>query len=327
MDDELPERRRPGAPRTWREIRDWFADDQLEPYAGASDRSLRSASILATTLTLVILLIGPPPNTLVLTPLVAIAGLAVPGLARNRWYWLLLTGLVTIGTLSRPWLTLDNHHWLQLYWFFALFLTRFAVDADRALARTARLLVGFAFLFAATWKVISPEFLTGAFFDFTFAIDNRLGEVAASVGLQDPELTSGNRSTVSAGRRPGATPEVTDFIINERLAPWTPVMAWLTVIVEGAVAVSFLAPLKRRWAWMRDASMLVFVVATYPLAPVLGFGRLLLVMSAMQSSLRPRVRAVAYVTAFAALSLLSRRGVALEWLSDLFNVVPDADVS
>lgn len=324
-DDALTPARRT-VPRTLREIRDWFADDPVDPFEDAVDRRLRNASMLSMSLTLVILLIGPPPNTLTLTPLVAIAGLAVPGLARNRWYWLLLTGLVTIGTLSRPWLALDNHHWLQLYWFLALLLTRFAVDADRALARSARLLVGLAFLFAVTWKIIAPEFLSGAFFDYTFAIDRRLGDVAAAVGVQDPELTNSNRATVTAWRRPGTTPEPRDFVVNEQLAPWTPVMAWLTIIVEGAVAVSFLAPLAARLAWIRDVSMLVFVLATYPLAPVLGFGRLLLVMSAMQSTLKPRVRAVVYVGAFAALSLLSQRGVALDWLSDLFDVVTDADV-
>lgn len=309
-----------------REIRDWFADDPLDPFGDATDRNLRHASALSITLTLICLLIGPPPNTLTLTPLVAIAGLAVPGLARNRWYWLLLSGLVVIGSMSRPWLALDNHHWLQMYWFVAVFVTRFAADADRALAKSARLLIGLAFLFAVVWKIIAPDFLSGGFFDYTFAIDDRLGDVAAAVGLQDPDLTAGNRSAVSSWRRPGVTPEARAFNVNDQLAPWTPLMAWLTVLIEASVAASFLAPLSRRRAWLRDASMLTFVIATYPLAPVLGFGRLLLAMSVMQSTLKPRVRAVVYVGTFAGLSLLSRRGVALDWLSDFFNVVDDADL-
>jgi len=296
------------------QVRGFLSGPLAGPHDDAEDVDLRSASFLALTLTLVILLVGRPPGTQVLTPLVAIAGLAIPALARSRWYWLLLAVLFAVGPLMRPWLALDNHHWLQLYWFTAILLTRFATRPDAALRVSARLMVGLAFVFAVGWKLMLPEFRSGAFFDTTVAADPRLGDVASALGVQGTEAAAEHGRVISAWRRPGATPEpgvVELHRVVERLTPW---LAWLTIVVEATVAVTFLAPLRQRLRWLRDASLLLFVLATYPLAPVIGFGRLLLAMSAMQSELRPRVRAMVYVGAFLAVSLLAERDVVLDWM-------------
>ncbi len=299
------------------QVREFLEGAPRGPYDDpmhADDVDLRSASFLALTLTLVMLLIGRPPETHVLTPLVAVVGLAVPGLARSRWYWLLLTGLFAHSPLMRPWLALDNHHWLQLYWFVAILLTRFATRPDAALRVSARFMIGFAFTFAVGWKLLLPEFRSGAFFDTTFAADSRLGDVASAFGVQEPNAATEHGRILRSWRVPGASPEpgvVELHTLIERLTPW---LAWMTIVVEATVAVAFLAPLQARLRWLRDAAMLLFVLATYPLAPVVGFGRLLLVMSAMQSELRPRVRAIVYVTAFVAVSLLGERDVVLDWM-------------
>lgn len=303
----------------WRHIQRWFSEDpeHLDPSPPAQE--LRSAAFLASAMTLVIVLTGSPLRMPALTPLVALIGLVVPGMARNRWYWLGLFCLFIVSPIARPWLELDNHNWLQVYWLAAIVLSRFAIKPDATLRVSARLLVGFAFLFAVAWKLMAPEFTTGAFFDFTFGTDRRLGDVAVTLGLQEGGLTGSNQRLVTGWRSPGTTPvpepiELSPIMVA--LAPW---LAWGTVLLEGAVAATFLAPLRARWRWLRDASVVLFVAATYPLAPVTGFGLLVLAMAAMVSELRPRVRTAVYVAAFVFVSLTGDRDTFLAWIEPLFT--------
>ncbi len=314
-------RTRVGVVRRMRsELRAFFSADLDDPMAGTEDRQLRQACTLGITLTLLIVLVGAPPSTHAFTPFVAIAGIAASGLQRNPWYWILLVGLFALSPLQRPWLELDNHHWLQLYWVAAIMLSRFAVRPDEVLRRTARLLIGLAFLFAVVWKLLAPDFADGSFFDATFATDRRLGEVAAAFGLQEPGITGQNRAVITRWIEPGTTPQPGEIVTSPTVTRITPLLAWLTILVELSVAVAFLAPLARRWRWLRDATLLVFVVATYPLAPVVGFGQLLVAMSVVQSELRARLRAFIYIATFIGIGLLRERRTVLDFVERLLGV-------
>jgi hypothetical protein len=268
---------------------------------------------------LVIVVTGSPSRMPALTPLLGVVGLLVPGMARNRWFWLALFSLFVVSPIARPWVQLDNHNWLQVYWIAAIVLSRFAIRPDATLRVSARLLIGFAFLFAVTWKLISPEFVSGAFFDFTFGTDRRLGDVAATFGIQESGLTGRNQRLITAWRAPGTTPVAEAIELSPIIVALTPWLAWGTVLLEGAVAVTYLAPLPQNRKWLRDATVVVFVATTYPLAPVTGFGLLVLTMAVMASELRPRTRTVLYVTAFIFVSLTGERDTLLEWLEPLFN--------
>ncbi len=303
----------------WRRVESWFSEDPLRPDPSPAEKELRSAAFLGLAMTLVIVLTGSPARMPAATPLIALVGLVVPGMARNRWYWLVLVGFFVVSPIARPWVQLDNHNWLQVYWLAAVALSRWAVHPDATLRTTARLLVGFAFLFATTWKLLAPEFITGAFFDFTFATDRRLGDVAATFGLQEPGLTRTNQRLITAWRAPGTVPIAEAITVSPSVAALTPWLAWGTVLLEGAVAVTFLAPLRARWRWLRDAAVLLFVVTTYPLAPVTGFGMLVLAMSVTVSELPSRRRTALYVAAFIFVSLTGERDTVLEWLEPLFS--------
>jgi hypothetical protein len=305
--------------RRWRRVEGWFAEDPPELDLSPRGQELRAAAFLCLAMTLVIVLTGSPSRMPALTPLVALIGLVVPGMARNRWFWLLLFCLFIVSPIARPWVQLDNHNWLQVYWLGAILVSRFAVNPDLTLRLSARMLVGFAFLFAVTWKLIAPEFTTGAFFDFTFSTDRRLGDVAATFGLQESGLTGSNTRLISGWRTPGTVPVAEVLEVSPAIARLTPWLAWGTVLLEGAVAVTFLAPLQQRWRWLRDAAVTLFVATTYPLAPVTGFGLLVLSMSVMVSELHPRVRTALYVAAFIFVSLTSERDILLEWLEPLFT--------
>ncbi|GEM_PF-611122 len=303
----------------WRRVEGWFSEEPRELDPSPAAHELRTAAYLSLAMTLVIVVTGSPSRMPALTPLVAIVGLLVPGMMRNRWFWLALFGLFVVSPIARPWVQLDNHNWLQVYWLAAIVLSRFAIRPDATLRVSARLLVGFAFLFAVAWKVISPDFLSGAFFDFTFGTDRRLGDVAATFGLQESSLTSSNQRQITAWRTPGTTPVAEAIELSPIMVALTPWLAWGTVLLEGAVAATFLAPLRERWRWLRDASVVLFVATTYPLAPVTGFGLLVLTMSVMASEVKPRTRTVVYIAAFIFVSLTGERDTFLEWIEPLFG--------
>jgi hypothetical protein len=278
-------------------------------------RELRRAFALAASMTLLMTLLRTPPSSSVFLTLLLIAGLLAPRyLRRSPWFWALLFVMFMISPILRPWLALDNHHFLHVYWLAAIALTRFASRPDEALQTVARLLIGLAFAFAVAWKLMVPEFIDGSFFEYTFGTDSRLADVAVAVGLHEDGFHRDNRGVISSWQEPGTPPASGEMVIHDSIGPLSVVLAWLTIVIEGSVAVAFLAPLRGRWRYLRDAALLVFVASTYPLAPVLGFAWLLICMGAMASHLRTAWRYGLYVAAFAAVALLEERAAMLAWV-------------
>lgn len=271
---------------------------------------------VASALLLMALVVHPPPGMHPAGRLVAALGLVMPPLARRfTSYWLLLLLLYLTSPLDRAWFAPDNHEFLQLYWLLALFISRFATNPIRALKVAARWLIALVFVFATLWKVLAPDFLDGATFEFLFAVEPRLADVAVMTGIQRP-VDAGNRAAIEAWREPGSAPEPARLEVSETVRRISPPLSAATLLVEGAVAVAFLAPMSRRRAWLRDAALLTFIVVTYPLTPVLPFAWVLLSLGAMQSTLSARLRNRLYVGVFATVTVLFVvRGLAMELLA------------
>jgi hypothetical protein len=286
--------------------------------SGSPDRPFGTGDAfrIATMMSMVAWLISSPIEAHWALDLFLVAGLVHPTLYRERTYWLLFSIVFLVAPWRRPWLDLDNHHWLEAYWVVAIALSRWGRTPDQTLKDIARLLLGLAFAFATLWKLISPEFMSGGFFEFTFLIDHRLSAVASTLGLQPGDAGSAGRAALQAWQNSGVIPEAVTVTVSDTMRWLAPVMAWLTVVIEGGVAVAFLLPLAPARRWIRDASLLLFVVATYPLAPVLGFGRLLLAMGVMQSELKPQLRNHLYVATFVGLSILQSRTALLSTLGN-----------
>ena len=64
-------------------------------------------------------------------------------------------------------------------------------------------------------------------------------------------------------------------------------LTWITAAGETALALLFLAPLPARLPAMRHAALIAFCAATYALAPVEGFGWLLLCMGCAAAPVGP----------------------------------------
>jgi hypothetical protein len=73
-------------------------------------------------------------------------------------------------------------------------------------------------------------------------------------------------------------------------------MTWWTLFIEAWIAVAFLLPDRTRVGRLRDLPLLGFVLTTYAIATVQGFGYLLLAMALCQA--RGSNVKIAYLAAF-----------------------------
>ena len=255
---------------------------------------------LALRLTLLLLLLQPIGNWRVrpLALAVAGAGLLIPKLLRWPGIWALLTFL-TAWRLYLEWPVSDNHSYLLCYWCLAIFITLLAEDAPALLARNGRLLIGCAFAFATLWKLaLSPDYLEGTFFRVTLLLDPRFEGLTLFAGGLTPDLLESQRA-VLAQHVDGRIFEPLEHALEPasfiRLAQTATV--W-TVAIESVVAIAFLWPAGTGPSRYRDALLLLFCLTTFAVAPVAGFGWLLIALGIAQSDPEARRTRWLYLAAF-----------------------------
>jgi len=229
-------------------------------------------------------------------------GILFKEVARSAVYWSLLAFFVIVGFIPIL-LTADNHIYLTVYWIAALAVSLWARDKQYSIEFNARLLIGLCFGFATLWKILSPEFLDGTFFYFTFLTDSRFFEFA--------ELTAGITRDMRAHNV-----EVYEMMksVNYQVDPvtlkTTPIlsfvsifMAYWTVFIEGWIAVSFLLPVKHKLSKWRDIPLVIFMITTYPVATVRGFATLLAVMAFAQCYRQNKHMRIIYLLIFLGIPL------------------------
>ena len=230
--------------------------------------------------------------------LLAAAALLAPRLAARAWLWLALAALAA-ARIALDWPLSDNHAYLLGYWCLALGLA-FATAAPREpLARSARLFVGLVFALATLQKLLAPDYVDGTFFRYSLAIDDRFEALGRLLG-RDGEALARTRAFLEAP--PWAPPPPgAAFVETPALRAAAVAFTWATLVLEGAVALAFLAPVRRAPAWLRDGTLLAFCAGTYAIAPVAGFGWLLIAMGVAQTTpAQVRTRGL-YLAAFALL--------------------------
>lgn len=273
-----------------------------EPRAGGLRSALRELAALdavdlALRLTLLDMLLRPVGGRGVRSLLLglAAAGLLLPGWLRSPALWLALAALCGLR-VALDWPLGDNHAYLLVYWCLAAAIALAAGQARAILAANARLLVGLAFAFATLWKVfLSPDFLDGTFMRVTLVHDRRMeGAARVAAGLAPEDLGAlrarvERHADVSLGAPPAPPAPA-------RLGRVADAATWWTAALEAAAAAAFLWP-GRSTAALRDPLLLLFCVTTYAVAPVQGFGWLLLALGVAQCPARGELR-LAYLGAF-----------------------------
>jgi len=228
---------------------------------------------------LVLVLVRPsgPPLLRSLIVAAAAALLVSNAVLARPIAWVVLTGLLVVR-LGAEWPMPDNHQYLEAYFGAAIALSLLAVRSPAVLARASRLLIGAAFAFACLWKVgLSRDFVDGRFFRVTLLTDHRFDDVVRVVGSLDEAMVRENRMYLRPLPEGDALSE--EIRLHEPLAlrVLAFVATWGIVVLEGGVAFAFLWPGERSRR-LRHLALLAFCVLTYAVAPVAGFGWLLLSM-------------------------------------------------
>jgi hypothetical protein len=253
-------------------------------------------------MTLLLLLLYPNETPISAIPVRCLAILAflLPRLRNDPRLWLGFAIAIQAGNLM-TWDSADNHKYLLGYWCLAVACALAARDLDRVLAISARWLIALGFLFAVSWKVGTPDYLDGSFFNYSLLLDDRFKPLGTMSGI------SLRAAQVNAAARAALTNYSSDIhfarlYTTSATSALAFAMTWWTLFIETAVAVTFIAPNAKISRW-RDKSLLLFVITTYAIAPVTGFGWVLIVMGLAQCPKEARRTQHVYLGAFVLLQL------------------------
>lgn len=262
-------------------------------------------------LTLVLLLLRPPVAGALrgLTWSLAGAAIAYPPLARSRLFWLCLCAAV-VARLAMEWPLSDNHIYLLAYWCLGVGLAMGTAHPFATLRRTSRWLVGTAFACAVAWKVLlAPDFLDARFFRVTLLTDERFEGLVRSVGGLSANQLDENRLALAplpAGMELADGPMLVE---PPRLRALSRMLTWGGVGLELLLAVAFLSSRPRWLIACRHALLILFSVVTYAVAPVAGFGWLLVSMGFAHTGDDETRARLAYLAAFLVIMLYAEAHV------------------
>jgi hypothetical protein len=207
------------------------------------------------------------------TVLLTITALLYQPLLRKPVFWLAATVLAAASILDN-WYPVDNHKYLLCYWVAVLFVT-FSVSKEyqeTVLVVNARYFLIAVMGLAVVQKLISENYIDSTFFEFTFLIDPRFSTFLNVFGV-DSSVLAENRAAFDEFRRAYLTEDVVtaNLTVPAAVPPLAFLVTWWTVLIEAVIAALFL--------FCRDTPdklghvlLIVFILTTYIVAPVFGFG-------------------------------------------------------
>jgi hypothetical protein len=250
--------------------------------------------VVLPPLTVLHLLVHAPQAwylSVVLVPLFALGLIFRPWL-RSAPFWYVTAALLGT-TVYFNWETTDNHKYLFVYWCLALCCT-FSLPRDQwrgTLAQTSRLLIALCMVLATAWKALTPEYMDGRFFSFELLVDERFASFThwmTGVSLDSLATNRELRDLMLHGHLTGTTVNSVELAGWNQVAWLSGFLTWWTVLIEGALGLLFLVPVSRagnyaRWISLtRNTLLILFAVTTYSVAPVRGFGWMLMLLGLAQ---------------------------------------------
>mgnify|MGYP007044780742 CR=1 FL=1 len=207
-------------------------------------------------------------------------GLLAPGALRSSLLWLALAALSGWRALE-DWPLADKHAYLLAYWCLALSIAFFASDPAKVLSHQGRWLIGLVFLLAVVQKGSTPNFVDGTFFATLYLLDPRFEDLTVlltSLGYADLDVA---RRMMESDFRV-LTRTSLPFAIPGSLRAIAWFSTWWSLLEQAAVAIAFLAPAGSWLHGKRDFFLVLFCLTAYAVAPVPGFGWLLIAMAVSQ---------------------------------------------
>jgi hypothetical protein len=184
-------------------------------------------------------------------------------------FWLMICMMIG-SSIVLDWTLLGNHSFMLFYWSLALLLSCFSKDRLHFLAMSSRWLVALLFLFAFAWKLNSNDFRTGATARYLLTSTYPIGQLSVVLGGMSESQLADNINTVKRVLSSSVTTQG-KLNSNAAIGRLADVMTLMTLIIEGLTALIFLLPLSLRWAWLRDVSLIGFMLTAYSVIPVASF--------------------------------------------------------
>ena len=236
---------------------------------------------IVTALTLGILIFHGYSHVYFSVPfqLLAIAFLVLPALQRQGGYWFLVA-CFSAAAVWLDWTDADNHKYLLCYWTITLFL---AFDGDRTHTRvlvrqSARYLLLFTMAWAVVQKTLSPDYLSGDFFEFIFMTDRRFSAFSSLLTGMDPSVFSHNRELYARALDAMQFDQpLGQMQTSAALHTLAVVVSWINYLDQLVIALLLLLPLSGRGEVVKHLLLMAFIVPVYAVAPVIGFGWLIVV--------------------------------------------------
>ena len=243
--------------------------------------------------------------------IVAVTMLVWPQLRSHAWIWCCVFAVFFSVENILYWRFVDNHKFLYSYWFLTLACACVQRHRDDFLRNAARMLLGAVFLFATLRKVFAPEFISGDTMRYLLQFDRRFEEVARVIcGLERDQLRA-LESDMSALSATIALP------VSPRLDMVSFAMTWWTIVVEAVIGACALWSRHRWLSLVCHVLMLHFIFAVYPIAPVVGFARILAVLGFCSCDALMTYMRRAYLVTFVLIEAFS-----YPWLKDqVFDLI------
>jgi len=267
------------------------------PLAAKGERAARLD--LYAIMTLLLLLLYPSDFWYVRIPItvLCVSAFVFRQLRLDPKFWFVAAMIVMAGNYQN-WFLVDNHKYLLGYWCLALFCCFQTDDPKKSLAAIARWLIGLSFLFAVFCKVASSDYIGGTFFHYSILLDDRFRSLSESLGGMTPEMSNANRMAYRALLNFDSRIEAVSLLYPKGTTYLAVIFTWWTLFIEAFVAVGFLWPLGKLISKWRDFILLAFILSTYSVAPVLGFGWTLIIMGLAQCEDRFKYIPQLYMIAF-----------------------------
>ena len=234
--------------------------------------------------------------------LLSVGGILFKSLRCHPRMWFLAGITMLIGVFLN-WESADNHKYLLAYWSLALYISFKSSDPKAKMALNGKLLIGCCFLFATIWKLRMGDFMDGTFFEYTFLADERFEALAKWVGGLEAGEIAENARLLSDLKSPAPQANEAYLLNSPALEKTALVMTWWTILIEGLIAVAFLLPTRPLALRLRNYCLILFVLSTYLMAPVIGFGWVLLIMALAQTDAKQASLRLLYITTFMLLIL------------------------
>jgi hypothetical protein len=268
-----------------------------------------SRAEMALVMTLVVLLYNALHAPHDVNMLLVLAALLWRPLRYRAEFWFLIGAFRLVYFMPGHWSSIDNHQYLITWWCLGLGFALLARDREVAIAVTGRRLIGLCFGFATAWKIMAPDFLSGRFMHWTLIADGRFTAFSENLlGLPAGGNASNRQAVQNLKGIDLEQARPVDLITSGLFQNMGVAIGWWTVFIEGSIALLFLLPERFRVTRWRNWALLIFIVTTYPLAPVGTFAWLLLAMAVASTPKENRSWVPVALITFLLITLLGRMG-------------------